>query len=487
MAGDRGAAFDTTQIGHDAPSERPKDVAPTPSSGNRTSDRWLGATVDHFEIAKTLGRGGMGQVYKAKDRSLDRFVAIKVVPDDLIGDPVLEARFVREARAQAQLSSPNVVQIYFIGHLPAPTGVTGALYFAMELVDGESLEAMLERGEKLDPEEARQLMLHVARGLRDAHRADIIHRDIKPSNLLRDKHGWLKIADFGIAKPIKRKDDAEKSITGAGIALGTPLYMAPEQARCETIDHRADMYALGCTFYHLMVGEPPFHAKTPVAIIAGHLGSMPKPIRDRVPSVGPALAEIIRRLMEKDKADRFASYDELIAALEAAEEKRDAHAGFVVRGVAVLMDCAIASALVALLRWPGLLILYAYVTVGHAVYGQTLPKALMRIAVQRVGGGRLGFVRAATRNVIAMWMPLMFVAVTLTTRGRGNLVALLDRMAAVTDFKALVVTLVIGNFAFTALWMAGLLLAVFHPRKQALHDLVVDSEVVYRLPARPTG
>jgi uncharacterized RDD family membrane protein YckC len=472
MPGDPGAAFDTTQRGHDSP------------SGDRTraSDRWLGTTVDHFEITKVLGRGGMGQVYKAKDRSLDRFVAIKVVPDDLVGDPALEVRFVREARAQAQLNSPNVVHIYFIGHLPAPTGATGALYFAMELVDGEPLDAMLERGEKLDPEEARRLMLHVARGLRDAHRAGIIHRDIKPANLLRDRIGWLKIADFGIAKPLKRQDETEKSITAAGIAVGTPLYMAPEQARCEQIDHRADMYALGCTFYHLMAGESPFQGKTPVAIIAGHLSVSAKPIRGHVPSIALPLAAVVRRLMEKDKADRYASYDELIAALETAQAEPDTHAGFAVRGAAVLMDCVIASALVALLRWPGLLLMFVYVTIGHGLYGQTLPKALMRIAVQRVGGGRLGIFRAAVRSVMAMWMPLMLVAMTLATKGRGNLVALLDRMAAVSEFKTLVVTLVIGNFFLTALWMAGLVLAAFHPRKRALHDLVVDSEVVYRLP-----
>jgi len=454
------------------------------------SDRWSGATLDHFQVERPLGRGGMGAVYLAHDESLDRPVAIKVLPDELAGNPALEERFIREARAQARLNSPHVVHIHYIGHLPAPEGARGSLYFAMELVDGETLEAMLERDERLDGEEARKLMLQVARGLRDAERAGIIHRDIKPSNLLRDKNGYVKIADFGLAKPAD-KSTTSPAITAEGIVLGTPLYMAPEQARSEPVDHRADMYALGCSFHHLITGEPPFDAPTPIAIVAKHLTEPPPPLRPGFATVTPAMAKIIARLMEKDRNDRFASYDELLAALEAAEPERTSYAGFWVRSAAVMLECMLAAVLIAIFKWPGMLIQLAYVTLGHAYFGQTLSKYLMRIEVRRVDGARLGIVRALVRTLVSMWLPFLVAGLTFVTKGIQQLSVFLKRIepsmqpADIAQFKTLIIAIVITHALLTILWMAGLAVAAFHPRKRALHDLVVGSEVVYKLPSRP--
>ncbi|RYE83341.1 MAG: serine/threonine protein kinase, partial [Myxococcales bacterium] len=245
----------------------------TPVPSAPTSDRWIGASLDHFEVRRALGRGGMGAVYLAHDRSLDRLVAIKVLPDELSGQAELQQRFVREAQAQARLSSPHVVAIYFIGRAPS----SGSLYFAMEYVEGESLEALIDRREAIDPETARRWMVDVVRGLRDAHRAGIVHRDVKPSNLLRDAHGTIKLVDFGLAKPL----DGDKKITRDGVLLGSPLYMAPEQARGDAVDHRADMYSLGCTFYHLLTGAPAFDGPTPLAVVTRHVADPPPRVRER--------------------------------------------------------------------------------------------------------------------------------------------------------------------------------------------------------------
>jgi serine/threonine-protein kinase len=237
---------------------------------------------------------GWAQVYVGHDRSLDRRVAIKVLPDELATQPDLQERFVREARAQAQLNSPHVVHIYYIGHTPAASGETGSLFFAMELVEGGALENVLDGGEKLDAERARKLMIQVARGLRDAEAAGIIHRDIKPSNLLVDRNGDIKIADFGVAKPIRQRDS---KITQEGAVVGSPLYMAPEQARGEAVDHRADMYSLGCTFYHLLSGAPPFDGPTPIVVVSKHLTATPAPLSE-VAAARPAQARGDRRALD---------------------------------------------------------------------------------------------------------------------------------------------------------------------------------------------
>ena len=195
-----------------------------------------------------------------------------------------------------------MVQIFFIGRLPpdrtdAAAGARGSLYFAMELIDGESLEARLDRGEKLEPEVARRLMIQAAPGLADAHRAGLVHRDVKPGNLLVDRAGALKIADFGLAKP----RDKSLSLTRQGEVMGTPLlHGARAGAWASRVDLRADMYALGCTFYHLLAGEPPFDGPNPVAVLSKHLKTPPRPLRELAPAVPLPLAAIIERLMKKE-------------------------------------------------------------------------------------------------------------------------------------------------------------------------------------------
>ena len=464
-------------------------VRSAPRSSFPSADRHESGHLDHFVVGKRLGSGGMGAVYLAHDASLDRAVAIKILPDELALKAEAQERFIREAQAQARLSSPNVVQIYFIGRVPADSrasssslppavgGSPGSLYFAMELAPGGSLEAHLDRGEHVEPELARRQMIHVARGLRDAHAEGIVHRDIKPGNLLLGRDGAVKIADFGLAKPA----DPNLGLTRDGAVLGTPLYMAPEQAMGEPLDHRADMYALGATFFHLLTGSPPFDAPNAVAMISKHLTAKTPRVRDRVAAVPIRLAAIVERLMAKDRAQRYATYDDLLAALDAAAPGRIEHAGFWTRGAAAGIDLVLASLLIGALGGFGLVVYIAAIAVAHGLYGQTLGKYLLRIEVQRLDGGRLGVPRALVRTFAGLWLPFLVGLLILLTQGLRALQGNVVQLAKIDRFRELIVP-IIGSYAvLTLLYVAGFVIAAFHRQKRGAHDMIAGSQVVYRL------
>lgn len=473
MSALKAEAFETTLLGDSGPRF-------TPRPGE--TDRWIGAHLDHFEVERLLARGGMGAVYLAHDQSLDRPVAVKVLPAELAHHPELQERFIREARAQARLNSPHVVHIDYIGRTPAADGEPASLFFAMELVDGGALERVLDQGQVLAAEDARKYMIQVAEGLRDAEQAGIIHRDVKPGNLLIDRHGYIKIADFGVAKPIR---DTDSKITQDGAVVGSPLYMAPEQAKGEPLDQRADMYALGCTFFHLLTGAAPFDGSTPLAVVSKHLTSPPPELSAVLPGAPKALSAVILRLMQKDPADRYASYDALIADLENAAPQAVQYGGFWVRGAAVGIDMLLAGMLIGLLGWLGLVLHLAYVTVAQARYGRTVGKYLLSLKVQRSDGGALGFGRSLARTLAALWLPFLVGLVILLTQGGGRLLDTINKMqpSQMESFKSFLIAIAIGNGLLTLLYLAGLALAAFHPQKRAAHDLVAGSEVVYRLRA----
>jgi uncharacterized RDD family membrane protein YckC len=426
-----------------------------------------GDTLDHFTIDRELGRGGMGVVFLARDTSLDRDVAIKVIVPKR-GDGTSMERFFREARAQAKLASPHVVRVFFIGR------VGHGAYFAMEHIEGESLEAMLDRGERLEPEAARLLMLDVARGLAEAHAAGFIHRDIKPSNLLIDKNGQIKIADFGLAKPLTDQG----SLTGDGVVLGTPMYMAPEQVKGTDLDHRADMYALGASFFNLLAGEPPY-AGDAVTMMAKHLQDPVPALRAKTPHVPVPLATIVERLMQKDREKRFGSYAELVAALEAAAPGAVEPAGFALRAAAAMIDLGIGSAAVAFLGPLGAAAYLAALIAAQAFTGQTAGKWLFRIRAERTDGARLGTARAAARVAAAAWLPLLVAGVVLATRGTDDLFAIASRAAQIDQMRGLLTAFAVGNAALSLLYGACLAFAAIHPGKRAVHDLLVGSRVVH--------
>ncbi len=285
--------------------------------------------VRGYEIQRELGRGGMGTVYLARQVSLDRPVALKVMSKKWASDPVFVARFTREAYAAAQLSHPNIVQIHDIGE------VDSIRFFSMEYVRGRSLAELVKSQGKLDPETAVGYVLQAARGLKHAHDRGMIHRDVKPDNLLIDDQGLVKVADLGLVKTpatqrsddrLPRRESGRRSglhslphdMTGARIALGTPAYMSPEQCRdAATVDHRADIYSLGCTLYVLVTGRPPFEGTTAVELMTKHAYDPlvpPELIAGRVPK---ELSAVIQRMMEKSADDRFQTMSEVIRTLEA--------------------------------------------------------------------------------------------------------------------------------------------------------------------------
>ena len=295
-----------------------------------------GQQLGHFRIDRPLGAGGMGEVYLATDLALDRPVAIKVLPAALARDPVRRDRMIREARAQARVSHPNVGHIYFIGE------ELGRLYFAMEFVAGETVADRIARG-PLTAEDALAIVRSAALGLREAQRSGITHRDVKPSNLMIDGHGMVKVLDFGLAAggpgALGNGPVAQTSLAG------TPLYMAPEQARGEPVDFRADIYALGATLYHLVSGRPPFEADTLDGLLTKHASAERPALPKRSDTPRTAIAAIdtlICRMMAPSPAARFASYDELIRAIELTSVEHMRPAGFWVRSMATGVDLLIA-------------------------------------------------------------------------------------------------------------------------------------------------
>jgi GNAT superfamily N-acetyltransferase len=272
------------------------------------------ATLGGLHLLRLLGRGGMGEVWLARDPQLERHVAVKTLRRELSSDSTCKARFLREARAVARLNHPNIILIHTVGEHD------GTLYLVMEFVDGESLSARLGREGPLALPVALDIARQVAHGLGHALANGVIHRDVKPGNILLDPSGRAKIADFGLAKLA----EADNQMTVTGTALGTPFYMSPEAAQGAPVDHRADIYSLGVTLFHMLAGTPPFTAPTPGAVLVKH-------IRDPLPEpeslrhlAGGAVLEVIKRMTAKAPADRFQTYEELDAALRllAAGEAR---------------------------------------------------------------------------------------------------------------------------------------------------------------------
>jgi serine/threonine protein kinase/WD40 repeat protein/formylglycine-generating enzyme required for sulfatase activity len=265
-----------------------------------TRPGWLGRLA-HYEVEHILGRGAFGIVVKAFDEKLHRVVAIKLMNPDLAATSAPRKRFLREARTAAAVRHENIVGIFAVEEEPLP-------YLVMEYIPGITLQQRLDQDGPLDVPEILKIGQQLAAGMAAAHAANLIHRDIKPSNILLEGgiENRAKISDFGLARAV---DDA--SMTSSGLIAGTPMYMAPEQARGEVLDHRADLFSLGSVLYQLASGRPPFRASNTVAVLKRVCEDTPRPIQDVIAGTPDWLCSIITRLQEKDPANRFQTAKEV--------------------------------------------------------------------------------------------------------------------------------------------------------------------------------
>lgn len=264
-----------------------------------------GDNVGGFTIEKELGRGGMAVVFLARDKSLDRLVALKALPVNLIHDRELCSRFAREARMAASLTHPSIIPVYSVGETSG-----GQPYFAMAYLSGGSLATRL-RAHKMSVDEAASIGQSILAGLDYAHEHKIVHRDIKPDNILFTDRGMPVIADFGIAASAA----GTQSLTATGISLGTPLYMSPEQFKGEPASVRSDIYAAGAVIYQMLTGQPPFNRSDLAGLMFDHLSTPPVPINQHCSDIPEWLEAAVLKALGKDPQQRFQTAGEFMRAL----------------------------------------------------------------------------------------------------------------------------------------------------------------------------
>jgi beta-lactam-binding protein with PASTA domain/tRNA A-37 threonylcarbamoyl transferase component Bud32 len=275
-----------------------------------TQPRLLGG---RYELDGIVGRGGMAEVFRARDIRLDRIVGVKTLRDDLARDQTFQARFRREAQSAASLNHPSIVAVYDTGE--DMVNGTPVPYIVMEFVDGRTLRDLLRDDRRLLPERAAEITDGVLRALDYSHRNGIVHRDIKPGNVMLTRTGDIKVMDFGIARAVS---DAQATMTQTAQVIGTAQYLSPEQARGERVDARSDLYSAGCLLYELLTGRPPFTGDSPVAIAYQHVREDPIPPSQVDPDVPPWADAIVLKAMMKDPADRYQSAGDMRNDLQRA-------------------------------------------------------------------------------------------------------------------------------------------------------------------------
>jgi len=268
-----------------------------------------GHKIAGYKILGKLGAGAMATVYKAKQISLDRMVAIKKLPEKFSQNPQFIERFFAEGRAAAQLNHPNIVQAFDVGN------ENDLYYFVMEYVEGRTVHDDIVKHKRYSEEEAVNIVIQVAEALEHAHTRGLIHRDVKPKNIMITKEGVVKLADMGLARAISDKEAAEAE---AGRAFGTPYYISPEQIRGEKdIDKPADIYSLGATLYHMVTGSVPFEGKNPSAVMHKHLKSELVPPDHVNPKLSAGISEVIEMMMAKRVKDRYPNCTDVLVDLRA--------------------------------------------------------------------------------------------------------------------------------------------------------------------------
>ena len=275
-----------------------------PSMQDRMLEHLREATQDEYEIIDEIGRGGMATVYRARDVSLDRNVAIKVMSPALLDGEDWPERFKREARTAGALSHPHIIPV----HAVRESG--DLLYFVMKFVEGRSLDAVVRERGRLPVDLVVRILSEVASALAYAHRKGVVHRDVKPANIMLDDGGWAVVTDFGIAKLAQAH-----GLTMTGATVGTPAYMSPEQCMAGEVTGLSDQYSLGVVAYELLTGRVPFVADSMMAMFTAHTQEPPPSLLESCPDCPPALVAIVERMLAKNPNDRWPSLEEVVAAL----------------------------------------------------------------------------------------------------------------------------------------------------------------------------
>src|SRR5262245_28693013 len=295
--------------------EAPAYAVAAPLIVGDSTQSLLGKTIGHYQIISLAGKGGMGEVYRARDIKLDRAVALKILPKEMSADGERMRRFSREAKAASALNHPNVAHIYEIGE------AEGVNFIAMEYVEGQTLAASIN-GNPLKVSEVVEIGSQIAAALDEAHRKGITHRDLKPANVMLNERGQVKVLDFGLAKfarPTVKPIDSEISTlvkTAPGVVMGTPHYMSPEQVRGQEADHRADIFAIGLILYEMLAGERAFRGDSAAEVMSAILKDEPPELSIVNSQISPQLTKIVQRCLEKRPERRFQSVSDLGFALE---------------------------------------------------------------------------------------------------------------------------------------------------------------------------
>jgi serine/threonine protein kinase len=421
------------------------------------TDPLVGAVLDHYRIESVLGRGGMGVVYRAYDMRLERAVAVKTV---LLDRLAARERFQREARAQAKLQHKNVVTVHVVGEH------AGLTYLVMELVPTGSLQDVVRREGKMPEKRALAIADAIASALEAAHARGLIHRDVKPSNVLVEADGNILLTDFGLAKELRASDETDvdvagpgpRSLTEPGSALGTPAYRAPEQARGERVDHRADMYSLGVTLCELLTGERPSES----------------PSLDGVSAVTKTL---LARLLEETPDARYTTYAELRAALaEAIGARAVIDAPRSLRALGFVIDFVVSFAV-------GLLVVVVAQLVGQKIFGRDFGRTWAYPGMFVVAGGLNVLVETRSATTAGKRL-LRLEDVEATTPAAPPR----PRLALRALLKAIPYAALALNFAGIpprgqGLWIVvasvmAMGLPAFGSRRSALHDRLTRTRVV---------
>jgi hypothetical protein len=428
-----------------------------------------GTYLHHFRVDRRIASGGMGAVYLGFDTSLNRPIALKTLRPELAGDPSFLARFQREAQSQANLVHPHVVQVYFVGE------ERGVWFMAMQLVDGGSLQDAVDRQGPLPWTQVATHFLGIAEALVEAARLGIVHRDLKPANVLLDRYGIAHVADFGLVTATHAPSDHDTlvrsplagmaGVSVVGSVMGTLPYMAPEQLRGEPLDQRADVYGLGATIYHLLVGTPPVSARTATEALQQIQAGI-FPVRRARPDIPRALASIVDRCLLADPAQRFPSHEELARAVRHAAPQPQVAPAPLVRLIAGLLDLLPAVGVFVLFfekaPWAAPAWFALWLGLGIAFLAASPGQWLMRLRVRTQTDGDVPPLRAAARAFLQWgWTTALALAYSL-----------ISHSAPLLAYGPLGV----GGAAWAAIVLLGALPAAL--RKPTLVDLITRTRVL---------